>query len=44
MISDLDVHFELFFVSIPSKKHFFVCFIALRPKSPAMVMGNGQIT
>ena len=43
MISDLEVHFELFFVSIPSKKQFYVCFISLRPKSPAIVMGEWSV-
>ena len=39
MISDLDVHFELFFVSISSKKQYcFVWPVALRHKSAAMVM------
>ena len=42
-ISDIDVHFELFFVSISYKKHFFVFNIALHPKSPAMVMAGWSV-
>ena len=41
MISDLDVHFELFFVSISSKKQYFLFFfVAVRPKSTAKVMAG----